>query len=446
MTNADIVVIGGSAAGISAAITARRHYPEKRILLIRKEQSVQIPCGIPYIFGTVGSPEKNLIPDAVLEKNKIDLLVGTATGIDRDKKRIGIEGSDDVVYDKLILATGSIPIALQIKGLDKENVFTVKKDTEYLSALIEKFKDVKKLVVLGGGFIGVEFADELYKNRDIEITIVEMQEHCLSMAFTEDFCKEAETVLRQNNIRLMCDVKVAEILGDEKVKGIRFEDGTQIDADALLVCIGAKPNIEIAESAGLKTGKGGIIVDRRMRTSDPDIFACGDCTMKKSFFTGKPCPLRLASIATTEARIAGANLYGNRRENPGTIGVFSTKAGDLVIGAVGFNGIETAIEAGFDAVAGEAEAPDRHPGCMPGMSKMKVKLVFNKKNGVIIGGEVRGGPSTGELINAISICILNKMTADQIATFQLGTHPAVTASPIAYQLVNASEMAITKMR
>jgi NADH oxidase (H2O2-forming) len=181
-----------------------------------------------------------------------------------------------------------------------------------------------------------------------------------------------------------------------------------------------------------------------MRTSDPDIFACGDCTSKFSFFNGQPSGLKLASIATTEARIAGANLFYTRRENTGVVGVFSTAIGSLVLGTAGLSE-KTAKDIGFDIATGQAESPDRHPGGMPGMAKMKVKLIFNKNTCELIGGCVRGGSSAGELNNTISACIQKKMTADDIATFQLGTHPAVTASPIAYQLVEAAEIAIKSM-
>jgi pyruvate/2-oxoglutarate dehydrogenase complex dihydrolipoamide dehydrogenase (E3) component len=146
-----------------------------------------------------------------------------------------------------------------------------------------------------------------------------------------------------------------------------------------------------------------------------------------------------------EARIAGANLYSKRRQNQGAVGVFSTVVGDMALGMAGLSE-KIANECGYDTVVGQAESPNRHPGGMPGMAKMKVKLVFNKKTGELIGGQARGGSSVGELINTVSACIQKKMTADDIATFQLGTHPAVTASPIAYQLVNAAEIAITKMR
>jgi pyruvate/2-oxoglutarate dehydrogenase complex dihydrolipoamide dehydrogenase (E3) component len=448
MKQADVVVIGGSAAGIPAVVTARMHYPEKSILLIRKEKQVLIPCGIPYIFGTVGKPENNLIPDGILQNNHIELIVDEAKELNPTEKKVTLASGESVTYDKLILATGSFPLVPRIPGIDKRNVFSINKDVQYLQNLLDALKDMKNVVVLGCGFIGVEFADECKKNRDINVTIVEMLDQCLQIAFGEEACRccqEIEDYLAKKGINIVTGVKLEEVLGDDKVEAVRLSNGQEIKADALIVGIGVSPNVELAQKAGLAVDKRGIIVDTTMRTSDPNIFACGDCASKFSFFTGQPSGLRLASIATTEARIAGANLYEISRKNPGVVGVFSTAIENLTVAMAGMSE-KGAKQCGFDVVTGEAEAPDRHPGGMPGMSKMWVRLVFNKVNGELIGGNVRGGPSAGELINTISACIQNRMRANDIATFQIGTHPAVTASPIAYQLVNAAELALRNMK
>ena len=163
MKQVDVVVIGGSAAGIPAAITCRRHNPDKNVILIRKEKQVQIPCGIPYIYGTVDSPENNLIPDNIVTNNGIELLVDGVEKIDREKRSVITQSGEAIGYDKLVLATGSQPMELPIPGLDKENVFMIKKDSVYLKELLEQVNDSKDVVILGGGFIGVEFADELKK-------------------------------------------------------------------------------------------------------------------------------------------------------------------------------------------------------------------------------------------------------------------------------------------
>jgi pyruvate/2-oxoglutarate dehydrogenase complex dihydrolipoamide dehydrogenase (E3) component len=145
-----------------------------------------------------------------------------------------------------------------------------------------------------------------------------------------------------------------------------------------------------------------------------------------------------------ESRVAGANLFEIKRKQEGVIGVFSTIVDNTVFAVAGL-GEKQACALDYNVVVGEVEAPNRHPGKMPGATNIKLKLVFNKSNGEILGGTARGSDSVGEMINTISACIQKKMTANDIAQFQLGTHPAVTASPIAYQLVNAAELAIRKM-
>ncbi len=443
MEKYDVVVVGGSAAGIPAAITSRIQCSDKSVLLIRKEKKVQIPCGIPYIFGTFGDPEKNIIPDEVLSKNGIDLLVDEVNLIDREEKRVNTSGGRNISYEKLVLATGSKPIELPIPGADKKNVFYPKKDLNYLENMLKSFEKSTNVVIIGGGFIGVEFAGEMQKKGN-NVTLIEILPHCLMRVLDEELCKEAEEKISDMGVKIITCSKIVEIIGKESVSSVRLSDGSEIETEMLLIGVGVKPDISLAKKIGLEVNDSGILVDDKMRTSDENIFACGDCAAKKSFFTGKPSDSRLASVATSEARVAGSNLFGSRRTNPGVVGVFSTVVGDMVLGNAGLTE-KSAKENGFEIVSGESESPDRHPGCMPSMSEMKVKLLFNSNNKELIGGHIRGGLSAGEFINIISTCIQERMTAEKIATLQIGTHPAVTSSPIAYQMVNAAELAIRKM-
>jgi NADH oxidase (H2O2-forming) len=446
MQDYDIVILGGSAAGITAAITARRFYPDKKVLIVRKENNVLIPCGIPYIYGTVSSPDKNLIPDAILEKNNIGLLIDEATKIDRNGKIVSTGNGETIKYKKLVIATGSIPSVPPIKGADKENVFSVKKDDQYLASLLKEVDRSKDMVIIGGGFIGMEFADECKKNRDINISIVEMLPHCLMLVFDEEFCEQGEALIKERGVNLITSERVEEITGDTKVEGIKLASGKTVKADLVLFGIGAKPDIDIARDAGIEINdKGAIKVDRYMKTNDENIFACGDCCEKFSFFDKKLVNLMLASIATYEARIAGANLFDTNRSNEGAVGTYSTVIGDTTLARSGMS-VSGAADNGYDIIVGQAEGPNCHPGCMPGGNNLKVSLIFEKGTGVIIGGQLIGAKSGGELINLISGCIYKKMTANDIATFQMGTHPALTASPIAYQLSNAAEMAVKEMR
>jgi NADH oxidase (H2O2-forming) len=446
MKHVDVLIVGGSAAGISAAMTARRHYPDATVALVRQEDKVPVPCGIPYVFGTLDSPEKNLIPDAAVTGSGAELILDRVASLDREAHTITTQTGRTIGYGKLVLATGSKPVVPPIPGRDLDGVFTIEKDVDYLHNLSQKMDKVRQVVIIGGGFIGMEMADECRKRENLEITVVELLPHCLFLAFDQELCQRAEETLTRAGVQVRTNAKAEAIVGNGKVEGVCLDSGETLPADMVLFGIGTRPNADLAREAGLELGPfGAIVVDRHMRTSDPDILAVGDCSEKFSFFTGQPTPLRLASIATAEARIAGANLFELRRENPGTIGVFSTKINGLSMGIAGM-GQKAAKEAGIDFVVGQAEAVDKHPGGMPGAQPLRVKLIFRRYSGVLIGGQVCCGDTTGEIVNLIAALIQARMHADQIAMFQMGTHPALTASPIAYQLVNAAEQALIKMK
>lgn len=442
----DVLVLGGL-SGVVAGISCRRHYPDKKVVLVRKEGTVLVPCGIPYIYGTVGGPENNVMPDGLLERNDIELVKGEAIEVDRAKKMVFLKDGMEIHYDKLVFATGSLPMVPPIPGVEKKNVFPVKKEFDYLGRVLQEMKEIKDLVVIGGGFIGVEFADECRKGRDINITVVEALPQCLQMAMDDEFCEEAKAKLCEAGVKVLVNSKVQAILGDEKVNAVKLADGTELKADMVILGIGAVPNTELAKKAGLELGfRNAIRVDRYMRSyTDPDIFACGDCAEKHSFFTGRPSGVMLASIATSEARIAGSNLFSPVHQHNGAISVFSTVINGRAFGVAGLTE-RLARENGMNIVVGTAEAPDTHPAGMPSSCLTKVKLVFAKDTGIILGGSISGGRSVGEMINVVSACIMHRMTANDITQFQMGTHPALTSSPIMYPIVNAACKSVLPLR
>jgi NADPH-dependent 2,4-dienoyl-CoA reductase/sulfur reductase-like enzyme len=444
--NVDALIIGSSAAGFAAAITARRHYPDASLAIIRQENKTPVPCGIPYIFGTLGSPEKNLMPDPALAKNNVDLIIDRVTGIDKEARTVSTEGGETIGYKKLILTTGSMPLVPPVPGVDLGNVFAIEKNVDYLAHVLEVLHGSQDVVVIGGGFIGLEMADECRKLDHKNVSVVEMLPHCLFTVFDEELCIRAEEEIAKGGVRVLSSRRAKSIQGNGRVEYVELDNGERLKAEAVILGIGVRPNVELAREAGLALGPtGGVVVDRHMVTSDPNILAAGDCAEKVCFFTGKPSRAWLASVATAEARIAAANLFEMRRASKGSISVFSTKIGDLACGLAGI-GEKTAQEAGIAYVVGEAESMDRHPGALPGAKPTKVKLVFRKYSETLIGGEACGGDSVGEEINLLATMIQAEMTADEIATFQMGTHPLLTASPVAYQVVNAAELALAKMR
>lgn len=449
MINTDVLVIGSSAAGLVAATTGKRVYPDKKFTVVTKLPRTLIPCGIPYIFGSVGSSDNDILPaEKMFESSGIDIIYDEVTRIDREEDLAEMKSGEKIKYEKLVLCTGSTPKRPSwLKGIDQENVFTVPKDKEYLDEMQKKLEGLKRIVTIGAGFIGVEISDELNKAGK-EVTLIEKLPHVLGLAFDEDVALRAESILIERGVKVMTGKSVKEISGkNNKVNAVLMDDGERVEADAVILALGYDPNVKLASEAGLMLRKSGFIkVDEYMRTDDNNIFAVGDCAEKRDFVTRKPSNIMLASTACAEARIAGMNLYklSAIKTFSGTISIFSTAIGNTGIGVAGLT--ETiARSEGFDIVVGKFEGIDRHPGTLEDTHKQFVKLVVGKESGVILGGEVYGGLSAGELTNTIGIIIENRMPINALLTAQIGTHPLLTASPAGYPLIKAAEDASSQI-
>jgi NADPH-dependent 2,4-dienoyl-CoA reductase/sulfur reductase-like enzyme len=311
----------------------------------------------------------------------------------------------------------------------------------------EKLDLCRKVVVIGAGFIGVEFSDELAK-RGHEVTLVEKLPEILSLAFDRELSERIEELIRSRGVRVITGNGISEILGDEKVNAVKLENGEELESDAVVLSIGYKPNVELARRAGIYVDESGFIaVDEYMRTHEKDIFALGDCAQKRDFITRARVAPMLASTACAEARIAGMNFFKLNvvKTFSGTIAIYSTAIGDTGFGTAGITEARARAEC-IDYVTGIFEGIDRHPGNLPGAHKQLVKLIAGRQSGVIIGGEVIGGLSAGELTNVIGLAIQNRMTVNSLLTFQIGTHPCLTASPAGYPLIKAAEIIANKLR
>jgi NADPH-dependent 2,4-dienoyl-CoA reductase/sulfur reductase-like enzyme len=443
----DVLVIGGSPAGIAAAIAGKSSYPDKDFLLVRKEKQVVVPCGIPYVFGSLDSTDKNVIPDAILTKAGITLKIGEVISINTEEKTCKTDDSTEIGFEKLVLATGSTPLIPKwLKGAELENVFVIPKNKEYLDKTLDKLNHLHRIVTVGGGFIGVEVSDELTK-KGKDVTLIEILPNILGLAFDKEFAVAAEQILQDRGIRINTGIGIKRISGDKKVSGIALNNSEEIEADAVILSMGYQPNVTLAEKSGLCiTEKGFIAVDEYMRTKNPDIFAVGDCAEKRDFITRKHSGVMLASTACAEARVAGMNLYrlSTLKTISGTIAIFSTAIGNTGFGAAGLTE-EAAQKEGFDVVTGSFEGVDRHPGTLPDTHKQFIKLIVARESGVVLGGEVMGGLSVGELTNLIGLVIQNRMSINSILTAQIGTHPLLTAPPTAYPLIKAAEVVAKKL-
>ncbi len=449
MVKTDVLVVGGSATGLVAALTAKSNYPDKSVTVVRLDEKVMIPCGIPYIFGSVGTSDNNILPDAGLIGIGVKILIDEVLSIDPQTKVCKCKSGEELTYDKLVLGTGSMPVVPGwLKGTELANVFTVQKQKTYLDEIQKKLEKLQKVVVVGAGFIGVEVSDELNKAGK-DVTLVEILPNVLGETFDAEFAAEAETLLTERGVKVRTNCGIKEILGDgEKVTKVAFSDGQTMDADAVILSIGYRPNTALAEQMGLKLNSLGFIqADQYRRTSLPDVYAAGDCAEKVDFSTGRLSRTMLASTACTEARTAGLNLYELNTFSAfrGTIGIYSTCIGETGFGVAGL--IEkAAVKEGFQVITGSFTGVNRHPGKISDAHKETVKLIISKHSGVILGGEVLGGKSAGELTNVIGVAIQNHMTVQDLLMTQIGTQPMLTASPAGYPLIKAAEIAAKAMK
>jgi NADPH-dependent 2,4-dienoyl-CoA reductase/sulfur reductase-like enzyme len=444
---ADILIVGAGPAGMVCASTARKYYPDKNILVIKDVVKGCIPCGIPYMFSSLKNPGDNMAGTDALTKNNITVVVDEATRVIREKKCVETKKTGTYTYEKLVLATGSSPVIPRIPGIDTKGVYPIYKDMDYLTGCVARVKKAKNVLIVGGGFIGVEFADEISKIPGLKVSLVETLPRVLANSFDCDFSLLVEKKLQDEGVALYLNNRVVEIIGPEKVEGVRFDNGKVLEVDSVILGIGAVPQVRLATDAGLDLGRGkGIWVDEYMRTADPDIFAVGDCAGKRDFYTRRDAAVMLASTAAAEARIAGANLYQLRviRENKGTIAIYSTYVDGLVLGSAGLTE-ESAKKEGFEIVTGTAEGADKHPKSLPGAHPIKVKLIFSPQSGILMGGQVAGGMSAGEMINSIGMAIQQRVSMTELETLQMATHPYLTSAPTMYPIVLAAQDALGKI-
>jgi NADPH-dependent 2,4-dienoyl-CoA reductase/sulfur reductase-like enzyme len=447
----DVLVIGGGASGLQAAITTKTTYPEKEVVLVRKEQEVLIPCGIPYIFGTLSDSSKDILPDKLLTSVGVEIVVDELTEIKVKDHQCVFASKETYQYGKLILALGSVPTKpAWLKGGDLKNVFTIPKNKVYLDQMLQSLAPLKEVMVIGAGFIGVEVSDELNK-KGYQVTLLEIEKTILNKAFDGEFGMLAEEHLSQRGVKVITGKGVAEIKGkDGKVNSVVLSSGEEIPSEAVILSMGYAPNTSLAKKAGIELNEFGFIKTceyMRVLPCTSDIIAVGDCAEKRDFITRKLDRTMLASTACAEARTAGMNLYSLSPCKPftGTIAIYATAIGEHAFGTAGIT--ETrAIAENFAVVCGSFTGMDTHPGNLEHSHKQMVKLIVASDCGMILGAEVYGGASTGELTNAIGFLIQNRVTVKQLLTMQIGTQPLLTGSPAGYPLIKAAETIVKKMR
>ena len=418
-------------------------------MLIRENEKNLIPCGIPYVLHDLPSVAKDVKDPKSFLKEGGKLVIDKVLQIDRTLKTIKT-AKDEYVYDKLVLATGSKPmIPGFIKGHDSDNVFYIYKDYDYVKQLKEKIEGAQRISIIGGGFIGVEIAEQISKLQGKQVSIIELEQSCLSAVFSREACEEVEKQIKACGIELFTSSRVTELKAQNgRISGVLLEDGRGIETDLVILALGYRPNSELAEKAGLKANRfGAIKVDTYMRTEDKDIFAIGDCAQKIDFITRRSSQVMLASIAGAESRVVASNIFSVKtmRHNLGTIGIFSTAINGKIFAAAGMSEGQ-AREQNISFVIGEFKGYDKHPLAFKGTNRIHVRLLITEESASIIGAEILGGVTCGEIINTIGIAIQAKLDIYDLYSYQIGTHPLLTGGPTVYPFMKALEDSIAILR
>ncbi|ACM92129.1 NADH oxidase [Nautilia profundicola AmH] len=445
----DIVVIGGGVSGFVAAVNAKRFYPSKKVVVIEKNPKKLIPCGIPYIFDTYGIDDDLMHLEKKLKKFNVELITKEVRSFDvnskvimlseasgescasgsRAEKETGENNTDAndtniLKYEKLIIATGSKPFVPPIEGI--ENAYFIKKDYDYLKDLVSKAKNASDITIIGGGFIGLEIADELSKTKNV--TLIEAMDSLLPNSFDTDFSESVKELLSKK-VRILLNSKVSKITKEEVLVNSRT-----IKSDLTIVATGYKPNTEMFKDVLPLNPKGFIQADDYFRVSK-DVFAIGDCVEHKEFFTSNPTPLMLASTAAFDARVAAANLYNLRiiRHNKDALNIYSTVIDSKTFAAVGITE-KMAKEQGFDIIVAKTVTHSTHPPKFSHSTDVTLKLIFSKKDLYLLGAQLSGGLNSAEIINILSLAIQKSATATDLYTMQIGTHPILTPPPTFYPI------------
>lgn len=392
-----IVIIGGVAGGASAATRLRRLDETAEILILERGPDISFAsCGMPYYIGDVIKSEKALLlNNAASFREKYNIEVRALNNVDRinrEKKTLTVTNREtgktyEESYDKLLIATGAEPIIPPIAGMDSKRVFTLRSvpDAVKIKTFLQE-SGAKRAVIVGGGAIGLEMAEN-FRHIGLDVTIVEMSGQLLAPTDVE-MAAQVQTHAEQNGIKVILNNGAKEIIDDGGELTVKLNDG-EIKADMLLMAVGVRPDSALAREAGIELNpRGAVIVDETMRTSDPDIYAVGDVVQVYHIVTGQPMSIFLAGPANRQARIAADNLAGQQSKYPGVLGTGIVKLFDMTVAFTGVNE-KTAKENNLDYDKVYLTLP-QHAGYYPGGREMKMKVLFEKTTGKILGAQIVG--------------------------------------------------------
>jgi NADPH-dependent 2,4-dienoyl-CoA reductase/sulfur reductase-like enzyme/rhodanese-related sulfurtransferase len=422
-----IVIVGGVAAGATAAAKARRISPDAQITMLEAGPDISFAnCGLPYyIGGDIKSRSKLILqsPESFKEQYNVDVHVHTlVSAIDKDNhviKTLDTRSGEQKTfeYTKLILAQGGRPIKPTLPGADASHVFTLwtLEDMDKIASFIDERKP-KTAVVVGGGFIGLEMVEALVK-RGLKVNVVEMMPHVMAImeAETAGFI---ETEMLSYGVGIHTGAGVTEI----GTRSVKLDNGKTLDADMVLLSIGVRPTLQLAKETGLEMGEaGGLLVNEYMQTSDADIYAAGDMVEIEHRVNGKKVRIPLAGPANRQGRIAAENALGGKHPYKGSIGTSIVRVFEAVAGTTGLS-LKQARALGIDADAIVVHK-EHHTSYYPGAEQVSVMLIYDKATGVILGGQTAGYEGADRRLDVIATAAATKLTVSDLADIDYAYSP-----------------------
>lgn len=430
-----LVVVGGDAAGMSAAAQARRRRPEDELEIIAIERgrfTSYSACGIPYWIGDVVEDRDELIARSPEEHRARGIDVRTRSevvSIDLDRRRVAVrdledDRSEELDFDHLLVSTGADPIRPALDGVDAEGIHGVQtlEDGDGIRRDVEG-SDRPRAVVVGASYIGLEMAEALVE-RGKDVTVVDRRSEPMR-TLDPDMGRR----IRDAMIGIGIDVRMGETVEGFEVSGGRVDGvvtgGGTIPADIVILGLGVTPAVGLAEEAGIPLGEaGGIEVDRRMLTAVEGVWAAGDVTEKFHRVSRRPVTIPLGTHANKQGRVAGINLGGGYATFPGIVGTAVSKICAIEVARTGLTERE-AEEAGFDHVATTVSSTTR-AGYYPGASPIEVKVVAEKRTGRLLGAQIVGEEGAGKRIDVLATALWTELTVDELVNVDLSYAPPVS--------------------
>ena len=431
-----VVIVGGVAGGATAAARLRRLDEHAEIVVFERSGYISYAnCGLPYYIGDVITDSDELTlqtPESFYSRFRVDMKVNhDVTTINPEKKTVTvrdlIHGTEfDESYDKLILSPGAKPTQPRLSGADSEKVFTLRtvEDTVKIKEYVNNHHP-KSAVLAGGGFISIELAENL-RELGMDVTIVQKDKQLMN-PYDTDMAAFIHNELRKHDVNLALGYTVDGFVDKDNGVDVLLKDCTPIHADMVVLAIGVTPDTKIAEDAGIKLGiKGSIVVNERMETSIPDIYAVGDAVQVKNVVTGEEDLISLAGPANKQGRIVADNICGIRSEYKGSQGSSVIKIFDLTAASTGINE-KTAKRLGMDAES-VILSPMHHAGYYPGAKVMTMKVIFEKGTFRLLGAQIIGYDGVDKRIDVLATALRAGMKATELKDLELSYAPPFSSA------------------